>query len=360
MSGGVNVKSAHRGPSTSGIPLPRSLLPSSPKADPRRRASDLPRPSTQTPKHTPTHSPSLCTRKSSIPGPSSRDLLRDSALKNQLFQRTGALPVPQVSRSAYSSPLTQRRVPAPHFKDTLDLATPAHISSLFPHDGNRNRSTFANKNQAWGASNPPLPVHFRRGGNTNTETQAACAIPPGKDEEPQEHRPTLPAVLNNGNNRPTPNQSSYKLTIRGHSDSASQSDEEMGTPEDSSPASSPEPLPLPPITYSMPVMPKVAGDVHDCKKATETLNPRVNMATVAPFSYRYYIETIAVPLCVAIYWPNCNYHLVTFSHHFSLHRPYIPRGLVLTIQSNFSPLYIFQHTHTHTNTAGVFWGRADC
>ncbi|XP_028264660.1 neuron navigator 1 isoform X2 [Parambassis ranga] len=290
MSGGVNVKSAHRGTSTSGIPLPRSLLPSSPKADPRHRASDLPRPSTQTPKHTPTHSPALCTRKSSIPGPSSRDLLRDSALKNQLFQRAGALPVPQVSRSAYSSPLTQRRVPAAHFKDTLDLATPAHISSPFPHDGNRNRSAFANKNQAWGASNPPLPLHFRRGGNSNTETQAACAVPPGTDEEPQENRPTLPAVLNNGNNRPTPNQSSYKLTSRGHSDSASQSDEEMGTPEDSSPASSPEPLPLPPITYSMPVMPKVVADVHDYKEATETLNPRVIMATVAPFSYRVQVQ----------------------------------------------------------------------
>lgn len=67
----------------------------------------------------------------------------------------------------------------------------------------------------------------------------------------------------------------------------------METPEDSSLASSPAllPLPLPPITFPLPVMSKMAADTQDenLEKEevfTETHAPRVNMATVAPFSYR--------------------------------------------------------------------------
>lgn len=284
------MKSAPRAPPSSGIPLPHSLLPSSPKADTRRRPSDLPRPSTQTPKHTPTHTPThtprhsplLFPRGSSIPGPSSRDQKRDTSLKGQLFQRVGALPSPQVSRSAYSSPLTQRRVPPPpHSKDTLDLGKPAasHFPSQFSHDGNRNRNTLANKNQAWGSSsNLRPPLQFRRGDNSNTVTQATSEA---------ENHPAQSTMSNNGNLRPSLAQTSYEHAIRGRSDSTSQSDEEMGTPEDSSPASSPCPLPLPPITFTMPVMSKAADNMLDEEAAsTETHTPRVNMATVAPFSYR--------------------------------------------------------------------------
>lgn len=206
MSGGVNVKSAPRAPPASGIPLPHSLLPSSPKADTRRRASDLPRPSTHTPKHTPTHTPThtpihsplLCPRSSSIPGPSSRDPKRDAGFKSQLFQRMGTLPAPQVSRSAYSSPLTQRRVaPPPHSKDTLDLGKPAqpHIPSQFPHDGNRNRNTLANNNQTWGSSNLRPPLQFRRGDNSNTVSQATSEVTPRREEES--------TVSNNGHLRPS-------------------------------------------------------------------------------------------------------------------------------------------------------------
>lgn len=301
MSGGVNVKSAPRAPPSSGIPLPHSLLPSSPKADTRRRATDLPRPSTQTPKHTPTHtpthtpmhSPSLCPRGSNIPGPSSRDPTRDAGLKSQLFKRVGALPAPQGSRSAYSSPSTQRRVPPPHSKDTLDLGKPApnHTPSQFPHDGNRNRNTFTNKNQTWGTSNLRPPLQFRRGDNSNTVSQATSQVMPQREEDPPENHPAQPTTLNNGNLRPSLSQTSYGHAVRGRSDSASQSDEEMGTPEDSSPVSSPGPLPLPPITFTMPVMSKVAVGIQDQSRdkeaaSTETHTPRVNMATVAPFSYR--------------------------------------------------------------------------
>ncbi|XP_070766101.1 neuron navigator 1 [Enoplosus armatus] len=301
MSGGVNVKSAPRAPASSGIPLPHSLLPSSPKADTCRRATDRPRPSTQTPKHTPTHtpahSPSLSPRSSSIPGPSSRDSTRDPGLKSQLFKRMGALPAPQVSRSAYSSPLTQRRVPPPHSKDTLDLGkpTPSHIPSQFPHDGNRNRNAFSNKNQTWGTSNLRPPLHFRRGDNSNTVSQATNDVTPQREEEPPENHPAQATMLNNGNLRPSLAQMSYELAIRGRSDSTSQSDEEMGTPEDSSPASSPGPLPLPPIIFTVPVMSKVAVERQNQSldreaASTEVHTPRVNMATVAPFSCRVRVQ----------------------------------------------------------------------
>ncbi|XP_056240193.1 neuron navigator 1-like isoform X4 [Seriola aureovittata] len=303
MSGGVNVKSAPRGPPSSGIPLPRNLLPSSPKTDPHRRASDLPRPLILTPKHTPTHtptqtpthSPSLRPKSSNIPGPSSRDLLRDASLKSNLFHRTGALPAPQVSRSAYSSPLTQRRVPPPHSKDTLDLGKPAlaHTPTQLPNDGNRNRNTFTNKNETWGASNLRPPHQFRRGDNSNVVTTSE--VIPGREEERPENQPAQSSMLNNGNLRPSLTQTSYEHAVRGRSNSMSQSDEEMATPEDSSLASSPGPLPLPPITFTLPVMSKVAVDAQDQnpeKEAafTETHTPRVNMATVAPFSYRLQVQ----------------------------------------------------------------------
>nr|XP_046252025.1 neuron navigator 1-like isoform X2 [Scatophagus argus] len=297
MSGGVNVKSAPRAPPSSGIPLPHSLLPSSPKADTRRRASDLSRCSALTPKHTPTHtpthSPSLCPRSSSIPGPSSRDPTRDHGLKSQLFKR----PVPQVSRSAYSSPLTQRRMPPPHSKDTLDLdkLVPSHLSSRFAHDGNRNRNTFINKNQTCGAYNMRPALQFRRGGNSNTVSDAPKEVIPQGQGEPPENHADQSAMLNNSNLCPSLTQVNYKHSISGRSDSTSQSDEEMGTPEDSSPASPRGPLPLPPITFTLPAMSKVAIDMQDRnldKEAacTETHTPRVNMATVAPFSYRVLVQ----------------------------------------------------------------------
>nr|XP_020470836.1 neuron navigator 1-like [Monopterus albus] len=297
MSGGVNVKSAPRGPPSSGIPLPHSLLPSSPKADPRRRVHNLPRHSSQTPKHTPTHSPLLCPRGSSIPRPSSRDLLREASLKTQLFQRTGALPAPQLSRSACSSPLTQRHVLPPHSKDTLDLRNPAlvHTPTHFPHEGNRNRNAFTNNNQAWGASSMRPPLQFRRGDNSNALSQTMSEIIPEREEEPLENHTAQSAIFSNSNLCSSLAQTSCEHDIRGHPDSTSQSDEDMGTPEDNSPASSPGPLPLPPITFTMSVMSKMSVPMEDQNLDKEAMSreahiPRVNMATVAPFSYRLQVQ----------------------------------------------------------------------
>ncbi|XP_068453334.1 neuron navigator 1 isoform X7 [Clinocottus analis] len=306
MSWGVNVKSPPRAPLSSGIPLPHSLLPSSPKADTRRQASELPRPSAQTPKHTPTHSPAhsprhsplLCPRSSSIPGRSAKDPKRDAGLKSQLFQRMGALPgAPQVSRSAYSSPLTQRRVPQQHSKDTLDLGkpTPPHIPSQFPHDGNRNRNTFTNKNQTWGTSNLRPPLQFRRRDNASPGSQATSELMTHREEEPPENHPAKSPMSNNSYLCPSPAQMSHEHGIKSRSDSTSQSDEEMGSPEDSSPASSPCPRLPPPITFTMPIMSKVAVNMlpqslNKEAMSTETHTPRVNMATVAPFSYRLHAQ----------------------------------------------------------------------
>ncbi|XP_017270577.1 neuron navigator 1 isoform X3 [Kryptolebias marmoratus] len=293
MSGGVNVKSAPRGPSSSGIPVPCSLLPNSPKPDPRRRACDLPRTSIRTPKHTPTHTPThsplLHPRNSNIPGHFSREHPRDAAQKNQLFHRTGAVNIPRVSRSAYSSPLSQRREAPPHSKDTLDLGKPtlAHTPSPFSHDKNSNRSIVTNNNQAWGANNLRPNLHFRGGENSNNTTQEknnVLSMRGGVD--PPENHLLESSMVNNGNIRPSAVQPGCKRTIRGHSGSTSQSDEEMGTSEDSSSASSPDPLPPPLISFTMPVM----SGVKDHKDHMETHEPRINMATVAPFSYRLQIQ----------------------------------------------------------------------
>ncbi|XP_026223820.1 neuron navigator 1-like isoform X3 [Anabas testudineus] len=294
MSGGVNVK-APRGPPSSGIPLPRSLLTFSPKAHSRHQANDLPRASTQTPRHTPTHtpthtpvqSPSLLPRSSGIPGPSSMDRLRDASLKSQLFQRTGALPVSQVSRSACNSPLTQRRTTPRQSKDTLDLVTPAltHTPTQILHHSNRNRNTITNNNQSWGASNPCPPLQFRKGGSSSILSQEISEGIQGREEEFTENHPAKSAILNNSNLSSLPERS-CEDAIRGHSDSTSQSDEEMGTPEDSSPASTPGPLPMPPITFTVPGISKMAGHQKNQSLENDAHTHRVNMAAVAPFSYR--------------------------------------------------------------------------
>lgn len=275
------MKPVPRESSSSGIPKPCSLLPNSPKPDPRRWTCD--RTSTKTPRHTSTHSPSLQPRNSNIPGPSSREHLRDAGQKNLHFQRTGAFNIPRISRSAYSSPLTQRREASPHSKDTLDLrkTAVAHIPSQFVNNKNRNRSTFTNNNQARGANNLHPNLRFRGGENSNSTTQKVNeALPTRGAVNPTESHVLESSRVNNGNVRPNNVHSDCKHTMRGHSGSTSQSDEEMGTSEDSSLASSPDPLPLPLISLTMPVM----SGVED--EAIETPIPRINMATVAPFSYR--------------------------------------------------------------------------
>lgn len=289
MSGGTDVKSVSRPPAMSGIPVPHSLLPSSPKPDTRRRASDLPKPTAQTHKdaqQTHMHSSSLCLRSSSISGEPPQDNMRDSRQKNALHQRARALPAPRISRSAYSSPLTQRKVPQPHSKDTSDLGKLV-LLNVPSHDTNRN--TLINKNQTCRFSHQRQPLQFKRGEDSNAARLTSREEAPQREKEALGTHQTQSTALNNGNlSRPA---QARKDAIKSRSDSTSQSDEDMGTPEGNSPALSPGPVPLPPITFTPTMMSKIAAEVQDQSIdkqdfSSETHTPRVNMATVAPFSYR--------------------------------------------------------------------------
>lgn len=290
MSGGTDVKSVSRPPAMSGIPVPHSLLPSSPKPDTRHRASDLPKPATQTHKYapqTPMHSSSLCLRSSSISGLPPQDNTRDTSQKYPPHQRTRALPAPRISRSAYSSPLTQRKVPAPpHSKDTLDLGKFV-LLNVPSHDTNRN--ALINKNQTCRFSHLRQPLLAKRGEDSNAARHTSKEETPQREEEaPGTHR-TQSAAPNNSN--PSRPARARQDAIKSRCDSTSQSDEDMGTPEGHSPALSPGPVPLPPIAFAASVLSKVAADVVDRSMEkqdlfSETHTPRINMATVAPFSYR--------------------------------------------------------------------------
>ncbi|XP_029689963.1 neuron navigator 1 isoform X3 [Takifugu rubripes] len=284
MSGGTDVKSASRPPAMSGIPLP-----SSPKPDTRRRASDLPKPTMQTHKYaqqTPMHSSSLCLRSSSVSGSPPQHSMREPSQKNPLHQRTGALPAPRVSRSAYSSPLTQRKAPLPHSTDTLDLGKLV-LLNVPSHDTNRN--TVINNNQTYRFSHKHQPLQFKRGENSN----AVCRtfredVPQREKEAPGKHQTQSPAANNSNLSRPA---LAHKDAIKSRSGSTSQSDEDMGTPEGSSPALSPGPVPLLPVKFTTTVTSKITADVLDQSiekedSSSETRTPRINMATVAPFSYR--------------------------------------------------------------------------
>lgn len=289
MSGGTDVKSVSRPPAMSGIPVPHSLLPSSPKPDTRRRASDLPKPTTQTQKYaqqTPMHSFSLCLRSPSISGPPPQDNMRDSSQKNSLHQRTSALPAPRISRSAYSSPLIQRKVPPPHSKDTLDLGKLV-LLDVPSHDTNRN--TLINKNQTCRFSHQRQPLQFKSGEDSNASRHTSREETPQREKEALGTHQTQSTVLNNSN--PSRPARAGKDAIKSRSDSTSQSDEDMRSPEGSSPALSPGPVPLPPIRISATVMSKITADVLDQSMekqdfSSEAHSPRINMATVAPFSYR--------------------------------------------------------------------------
>ncbi|XP_068610075.1 neuron navigator 1-like [Brachionichthys hirsutus] len=300
MSGGVNLKSAPRAPPSSGIPLPHSLLPSPSKAGAHRRAGDLPRPSKHTPRHTPsqtpTHSPSAFRRCPSIPKSSSNAPASEPCLKGQLFKRRVGIPAPQVSRSAYSSPLNQRRELPPHSKDTLDLrkATPPHVRSQLPHDGNRNSSTISNNNQAWRNSNLHSTGQFRRGHSPKPASHATAEVAPQREEESPANRPAHSGTGSNRNLHSCVTKTSHKRCFSSRSGSTSQSDEEMGTPEDS-PAPSPGPLPLPLIRLTMSLMSNMAVKRQDHildkeSASTEAHTPAVNMATVAPFRYRQQVQ----------------------------------------------------------------------
>lgn len=244
MSGGVNVKSAPRGSLPSGIPLPRSLLLSSPKVDPRHRTRIGHQTLTQTPRTTPTHSVSLSPKNSSSPAP---------------------LP----SHSSYCGPLNQCQAPAPSEQDIAALPKMVKQPSI---DGNHNRNTFTNQNHKW------IPQTHR------------SREDPAREGGPAENHPDYSELSNYTNLRPSLSPLNCKNVKKGRVSSTSQSDEEMGgTSDDSSPIYSPRPPLLPtPITFKLPEILKMYGTQNPEQgvESVETHPPKVNMATVAPFSYR--------------------------------------------------------------------------
>ncbi|XP_054640450.1 neuron navigator 1-like isoform X3 [Dunckerocampus dactyliophorus] len=294
MSGGVNVRSTLQPPPPSGIPLPRTLLPTSPKRDRHRRTSDLPKALThsskQTAIHTPTQSPSLCPPSTSLHKSSRVDLPTDVGLKPPLLHQTGEIHARQTSSLAYNSPLTQRRVSPPHSKDTLDLGKPTQTNRDFSLDGNCNRNPCTNRNQAWATSNLRSPLQFRR--VDYSSSKVVSYVVPGREKEAAK---TDPSESINGNIYQTLTQISHQPTISGPCESTIQSDEEMGTPEEPSQASSTSLPLLPPGMLAMPVMCKRPVGMLDEglqkeSESSETQGPRVNMAAVAPFSFRLQVQ----------------------------------------------------------------------
>ncbi|XP_061760513.1 neuron navigator 1-like isoform X2 [Nerophis ophidion] len=291
MSGGINVRST---PPPSGIPLRRTLLPPSPKRDRHHRTSDIPRALTNSPKHTPIHtptqSPSLCPRKASLRKFCHRDLEKNTGLKSPLLHRTGDINVHQISSSAHNSPLTQRRVPPPQSKDTLDLVKPIHPRVDVLLDSNCNRNPCTNRNQSLATSNLRLPLQFRR--VDHFSSNVLSYVVPLREEEAPKIDTDEP---NNGNIYEPHTQNCDQPAISGPCDSTTQSDEEMGTPEEPSGASSTSLPILPPGMPAMPLMSKQPVGMLDQglqnePETSEIQGPRVNMAAVAPFSFRLQVQ----------------------------------------------------------------------
>lgn len=277
MSGGVHVKSAPRNQAGSGIPTPRSMLPS-PKPDPQHLGGGLSLPSTQIPL------PAKNSLTSSSPiSPASRDLLRDTTLRNQFLLQRSSVPLAHGAskatcaalrcdgtRSAYSSPSICRKV-VPRSKDTMD--TPQGACSLdalreLRRNGNSNRPAGASRAQQRRLDNTERP-------GSKVPAAEEKAGPSGQDRE----QTIYPYKLNNANllcgipayGLGAPQRSKLSLE-RGKAGSLS--DEEMETPEALSPAT-PKPTPTP----------TPAKDQHDKPPKGKSV-PGVNMAAIAPFRYR--------------------------------------------------------------------------
>ncbi|XP_077580628.1 neuron navigator 1 [Stigmatopora nigra] len=295
MSGDVKVRSTIRPPAPSGIPLPRAPLSPSQNMDRHQRTSDLPRVLKPTSKrtHTPTQSPLLCPRSSSLRKSScGRVMSANIGLKPSLIHHPGAPPASQTSSLACNSPLTKHRVPLPQCNDTMDLVKPTPNFTDFSLDGNCNRNPSTNMNQTFGTTNLRPPLQFRRREQSTSRVIDDAML--GNEEAPNIHSAQFSLANNENINSPS-SQTSHQQAFSNLCDFATQSDEEMRTPEEPSPASSTSLPLLPPGMLAMPAMnkPDLNELHHDLqKKATslESESPRVNMAAVAPFSFRLQVQ----------------------------------------------------------------------
>ncbi|XP_014021533.1 neuron navigator 1 isoform X14 [Salmo salar] len=158
MSGGVNIKNMSQAQPgsglVSGIPLPRSMIPLS-RLDPKHQGgSGLPNSTAQFQLRAKTHPSSSSTF--------SNELQRGAALKSHLLQQRGGIcyPCPPSrapyapergtgSRSAYSSPqVPKKQAPPPRSKDTLDLRSSSALSQKALRELHVRRN--ANRNWALG------------------------------------------------------------------------------------------------------------------------------------------------------------------------------------------------------------------
>ncbi|XP_064825213.1 neuron navigator 1 isoform X4 [Oncorhynchus masou masou] len=156
MSGGVNIKNMSQAQPgsglVSGIPLPRSMIPLS-RLDPKHQGGGG--------HHNSTAQFQLSAKRhpSSSSSTFSNELQRGAALKSHLLQQKGGISSPcppsrasyapergTGSRSAYSSPqVPKRQAPPPRSKDTLDLRS----SSALSQKGLRELHVRRNANRNW-------------------------------------------------------------------------------------------------------------------------------------------------------------------------------------------------------------------
>lgn len=272
------MKSLPRAQPGSGIPLHRTRLPS-PKPEPKSNSSSLPRPSTHIPNRT------TC---SSSPTPiSSKDLLRDSTLRNQHLLLRGSTPNHrsstssqthlQDSRSAHSSPQVRRKESS-LFRGTLDGSKTESLLDL-RSNGNKNFQSGNFRSQTGQIDNGNLRSVISEQLRCHEERVASGS---------GQSKTGIPSFrFSNKNLRPGPaitNLETGHLRVRRervslqNSASSSFSDEEMCTPDDLSPEIPQRP---PPETSAMP---KQETSSVELLKAKQT--PKVNMAAVAPFRYR--------------------------------------------------------------------------
>ncbi|RXN05481.1 neuron navigator 1-like isoform X1 [Labeo rohita] len=278
MSGGVNVKSLPRAQPGSGIPLHRTRLPS-PKPEPKSTSSGLPRPST----HLPTSNRTSCN--TSPTAVSSRDVLRDTTLRNQHLLLRGSPPSQrsftqtQDSRSAHSSPQVRRKE-SPLSRGTLDGSKTESLLDLRPN-GNKNFQSGIFRSQVGRMDND----------NSLISEELKCheeSVASGSSQS----KTGIPSFrFSNKNLRPGPAATNVDTGLHRvrrervslqNSASSSFSDEEMCTPDDLSPE-----VPQKPPPETTAVLKQETSSVEMLKAKQ---SPKVNMAAVAPFRYRLQIQ----------------------------------------------------------------------
>ncbi|KAL7408156.1 hypothetical protein ABVT39_019029 [Epinephelus coioides] len=271
MSGGVNIKVISQTHSDAGVsstlPLPRSMMPLS-KMDPKQQYSSPPNPTLQY-HHAAKRRPSYSSSSVSS-GPA--ELLRGAALKNHLLQQKAGMYShrgPAATErtdgtcSAYSSPQIPKRE-VRRSKDTLDLR-----ASTMTQKALRDLQLRRNTNKNW-----TFGKYRMRSVDNEDEDDALCRL--SANVHLSQGRGRL--LYNKGaNGNEVPGVSSAGMgNIQ--KETRNISNQHLGAPErDASGNKSKSPQP----TFNMPRRMSEPG--------------RVNMATVAPFRFRFQVHEVTDP-----------------------------------------------------------------